>query len=354
MLSVKIQHSFPRFDLDIAFEAPAGVTALFGPSGAGKSTIVNAVAGLFKPDNARIDFDGSDLGQKPPHKRGMGLVFQDARLFPHMSVSENIDYGQRFAKKTPSANRAELVDLLDLGPLLTQRPATLSGGEAQRVAIARALLSAPRMLLMDEPLANLDAPRKADILPYLERLKQTSGLPVLYVSHAMAEVARLADHIVLLRAGKVVSAGPLFDVLSDPASIPLVGVREAGAVIPAKVVSHASDGLTCLQVAGGTLELPGVTAPPGSHIRLRVLASDIILSLKAPDQLSAMNALPVTITDILFGQGPGAAIALDASGDRLLVRVTSRTVERLGLRPGLSCFAILKSMAVAPAAIGHS
>ena len=354
---VNISHSFGDFELDIAFQAGPGVTALFGPSGSGKSSIIKSVAGLLKPSRAHIR-NGEQVMQDArrfvrPHLRNLGVVFQDARLFPHLSVAQNLDYGSRFAKNRKAANRTDVIDLLDLLHLLGRKPASLSGGEQQRVAIGRALLSMPSLLLMDEPLANLDAPRKAEILPYLERLKSDTGIPILYVSHSMDEVARLADDIVLLKDGRMVAHGPLFDVLSDPDMITHVGVREAGAVISARVLSHDQDGLSTLQVRAGTLELPGVAAPEQSDIRLRVLASDVILSLAPPEGLSAMNALPVTVQAIHDGHGPGAAIVLDAAGDTLLARVTSRTVERMGLTPGLHCYAIVKAMAVAPLAIGR-
>ena len=206
---------------------------------------------------------------------------------------------------------------------------------------------------MDEPLAALDAPRKAEILPYLERLKTDTALPILYVSHSMDEIARLADNIVILRDGRVTTQGPVFDVLSDPKIIPLLGVREAGALVRAKVTSHASDGISTLSIGRETLDLPGVDAPVGSVVRLRILAQDVILSLDAPTGLSAMNVLPATITSIQDGSGPGAAVQLDAGGERLLARVTSRSVQRMGLKPNMTCYAIVKAMAVAPEAIGQ-
>ena len=356
-LTVDITHQFGDFRLSASFTAGPGVTALFGPSGSGKSSIIKCISGLLKPAHAVITNDNHNLQDVAhfvaPHRRKMGLVFQDARLFPHMSVAQNLDYGSRFARAHPVIKRSEVIDLMNLSGLLERKPASLSGGEAQRVAIGRALLSAPNMLLMDEPLASLDAPRKAEILPYLERLKIEAGLPILYVSHSMDEVARLADDIVLIQDGAVAASGPVFEVLSNPDMIPMVGVREAGAVIAAQVISHDADGLSKLRVAAGTLELPGVRSEINSEIRLRVLASDVILSLSPPADLSAMNSLPVTVKNIHQGQGPGAAIVLDAAGDMLMARVTSRSVQRLGLRPGLECFAILKAMSVAPLAIGR-
>lgn len=352
-LSVSLQHRFGGFDLDVGFAAGPGVTALFGRSGAGKTTIVNAVAGLLRPDAAQITLDGVTFNDGhtclPPHKRRVGYVFQDARLFPHLTVAQNLDYATRFGARPKGRDR--IIEMLGIGALLARRPATLSGGERQRVALGRALLADPRLLLMDEPLAALDGPRKAEILPYLDRLKSEGAVPILYVSHAVDEVARLADHMVLLSGGRVARQGPLFDVMADPAAVPLLGVREAGAVLRAHVVEHGADGLSTLNVAAGALQLMGVQASVGAEIRLRVLAQDVLLSLERPTGLSAQNILPVTITAIRAGDGPGAAIALDAGGDTLLARVTSRAVTSMGLVPGLHLFAIIKATSVAQSAI---
>ncbi len=352
-LKVTITHRFDSFDLDVGFEAGPGVTALFGRSGAGKTTIVNAIAGLLRPDAAQITLNDTVFNSAqtflPAHRRRIGYVFQDARLFPHLTVAENLDYAGRFGAR--AKGRTHIVDLLGIGDLLVRRPATLSGGEKQRVALGRALLSDPALLLMDEPLAALDGPRKSDILPYLDRLKSDTGVPILYVSHAVDEVARLADHMVLLSDGKVTRSGPLFDVMADPAAVPLLGVREAGAVLQARVTDHGPDGLSTLQVAAGTLNLLGVQAPIGAQVRLRVLAQDVLLSLEMPRGLSAQNILPATITSIRTGDGPGAAIALDAGGEALLARVTGRAVASMGLEQGQSLFAIIKATSVAQDAI---
>ncbi len=358
-LDLHIKHRFGDFALDAQIQAGAGVTALFGRSGAGKTSIVNAVAGLLQPETAQISFDGETLCDTdrrlhvPPHQRGFGYVFQDARLFPHLDVLKNLRYGARFATRPVTIAEPDVVALLGLAPVLHRMPQSLSGGERQRVALGRALLSQPRMLLMDEPLASLDGPRKQDILPYLEHLKSAVGLPILYVSHALDEIARLADHLVLLQNGSVAAQGPVFSVMSDPAAIPLLGVREAGAVLEAKVLGHDPDGLSKLAVPAGTLELPGVAAEIGATVRLRVLAQDVILSRTAPIGLSSVNILPVRVVDVLPGGGPGAAISLDAAGQRLLARVTARAVKDLDLRPNVEAFAILKATSVAPASIGR-
>ncbi|MBY5931898.1 molybdenum ABC transporter ATP-binding protein [Tateyamaria omphalii] len=348
-LSVALRHRFGGFDLDVAFDAGPGVTALFGRSGAGKTTIVNAVAGLLRPDHGQITLDGTRFDTLPVHRRRVGYVFQDARLFPHMTVADNLDYASRYGAR--ASDRPRIIEMLGIGALLDRRPATLSGGEKQRVALGRALLSNPRLLLMDEPLAALDGPRKAEILPYLDRLKAETGVPILYVSHAVDEVARLADHMVLLAGGRVARAGPLFDVMADPAAVPLLGVREAGAVLRARVVEHGEDGLSTLQLAAGTIQLLGVQAPVGAEVRLRVLAQDVLLSLTEPQGLSAQNILPVTIRTIRAGDGPGAAIALDAGGDALLARVTGRAVQSMGLVEGQQLFAVIKATSVAQSAI---
>ncbi len=358
-LSVDITCRFQGFELEAAFDAPPGVTALFGRSGTGKTTLVNAVAGLLRPASGRITLEGAPLLDTargiclPPHQRRLGYVFQDARLFPHMTVARNLDFGTRFAPSgATGAARDDVIDLLGLAPLLERAPRHLSGGEKQRVALGRALLAQPRMLLMDEPLAALDATRKADILPYLERLKTAFGVPILYVSHALDEIARLADTLVVLHGGKVRAAGPVWDVLSDPVHVPLIGVREAGAVISGVVEAHASDGLTTLRIAGGTLALPGVAAPVGATVRVRIMAQDVILSKDRPEGLSSINILPVTVSSVQMGDGPGAAIALNAGGDKLLARITARSARDLGVAPGMACFAVLKATSVAQGSIG--
>ncbi|MEQ6248601.1 molybdenum ABC transporter ATP-binding protein [Sulfitobacter sp. HNIBRBA3233] len=359
-LELSLRHRFGEFDLDLSLRAGGGVTALFGRSGAGKSTVIKAVAGLLRPDEGHLSIAGETLMDTatgrfvPPHKRRFGTVFQDARLFPHLDVARNLDFGARYAPAGVRVPRADVIDLLGLAPLLRRKPETLSGGERQRVALGRALLSAPRMLLMDEPLASLDAPRKEEILPFLERLRDGPlRVPILYVSHSLDEVARLADTLVLLRAGRVAAQGPLRDVMSDPAAVPHLGVREAGSVIDAEVLAHEADGLTRLGVSAGTLLLPGVEAAVGARVRLRIKAQDILIARARPEGLSALNILPVRVRNIRTGEGPGAAIALAAGTDQLLARITRRAVSELDLREGQDCFAVLKSTAIAQGSIGR-
>lgn len=359
-MKLRLKHGFGDFSLDLTLEAGAGITALFGRSGAGKSTIINAVAGLLRPDEGYLEVDGETLMDTarglhmPPHARRFGTVFQDARLFPHLTVAQNLDFGTRYAPRGANIPRGDVIELLGLAPLLNRAPTLLSGGEKQRVALGRALLSGPRMLLMDEPLASLDSSRKHEILPYLEHLRDGPlGLPILYVSHAVDEITRLADTLVLLKGGRIAVQGPLRDVMANPAAVPLLGVREAGAVIEATVISHAGDGLSQLAINAGTLELPGVQAPIGARVRLRIMAQDVMLSRTRPTGLSALNILPVTVQSIRMGDGPGAAIALNAGSDTLLARITARAVSSLELTEGSEIFAILKATTVAPASIGQ-
>jgi len=359
-LSVDISHPLGAFDLRVAFKAPGGITALFGRSGTGKTTVVNALAGLLRPKSGRIVLSGEVLFDAdmriclPPHKRRLGYVFQDGRLFPHFSVRQNLTYGARFA--TPGATGPQLddvCDLLGISALLDRRPGALSGGEKQRVAIGRALLSRPRMLLMDEPLAALDAARKEEILPYLERLRDHTDIPVLYVSHSVAEVARLATSVVVMEDGHVARAGAAEQILSDPDMVRQLGVREAGAVLPATIAQHHSDGLTELAVSGGRLFLPLMDKPKGHLTRVRILAHDVIVARgAAPTDLSALNILPANIIALRGGTGPGVIVQMQCGSDRLLARITRRSADALALTPGDAVHAVIKSVSIARTDIG--
>ncbi len=358
-LSVDLRHRFESFDLDITFEAPAGVTVLFGRSGAGKSTIVNAVAGLLRPDAGRILCEGDVLFDSstglctPPHRRRVGYVFQDARLFPHLTVRQNLAYGRWFAPKTARReDTGRIVDLLGIGHLLGRRPAHLSGGERQRVAIGRALLASPRIILADEPLAALDEARKSEILPYFERLRDEISVPILYVSHSASEVARIATTVVALAEGRVARQGPAAEVLSDPSVTPL-GARAAGAMLEARVTAQHADGLTALAAAGVTLLLPKVARAPGTALRVWIAAQDVMLATTRPEGISALNVLGVTVTDLRFGDGPGVLVQLALGDALLLARVTRRSADALALAPGQPVFAVLKAVSVAPEAIGE-
>jgi molybdate transport system ATP-binding protein len=352
-LSLRLRHRFPGFRLDVAFEVEArGVTMLFGPSGSGKSTVIAAVAGLLRTDECRVEVDGllladSDRGLwLPPEQRRIGLVFQDSRLFPHMSVESNLRYGQRRAP--PGRIRLEeVVELLGIGALLGRRPRRLSGGERQRVAIGRALLAQPRLLLMDEPLASLDAARKTEILPYLARLKAGLDLPVLYVTHDLDEVARLADSLVLLEGGTVLAAGPLAK-LASRAGLPLARRDDAAAVLECSVVAH--DGarqLTRLEAAAVALLVPLVEAPVGTLLRVRIPAREVILAGRRPEQISVNNVIPGVVGHIEQDAARHAALVeVELGGGALLSRVTPDAVARLGLGPGKPVLALVKSTAI--------
>jgi molybdate transport system ATP-binding protein len=359
-LSVEITHWFPGLTLNIGFDAPEGVTALIGRSGAGKTTVANVVAGLMRPDAARVRLGETVLADTAadvwlsPQARRVGYVFQEARLFPHLSVRQNLLYGARRRGRLPEAAREVpgVTEMLGIGDLLARRPGALSGGERQRVAIGRALLSGPRMLLLDEPLAALDPARKAEILPFLERLRDNAGLPILYVSHAMEEVARLATTVVALDAGRVVAQGPAAAVLSDPAAVPALDPGTAGAVIEAVVEAQEADGLTRVAGAGGTLYLPRLEAARGARLRLRIEAQDVMLSRARPEGLSALNLIEARILSIHPGHGPGALVRLQAGDAVLLSRITQRSVAALELAEGQVVHAVIKSLAMASDNVG--
>ena len=358
-LSVAVRHAFPGFDLDIAFEAPPGVTVLFGRSGSGKTTTVNAVAGLLRPEAGRAVADGWVLFDTErgawlaPHRRRLGYIFQEGRLFPHLTVRQNLLYGRWFAAKGdgPREDMGRIVEMLGIGHLLGRRPGALSSGEKQRVAIGRALLASPRLILADEPLASLDEARKAEILPYFERLRDEVSVPVLYVSHSAAEVARLATTVIALQDGRVLRQGPAVEVLGDPTVTPL-GARGAGAVLEAAVLRHHADGLSEIEAGGVRLFLPRVPHAPGSRIRVRIAAHEVLLSRKEPEGLSALNILPGTVESVRAGEGPGAIVSVRTAAGTILSRSTRRSTEALGLAEGMSCHAVIKTVAIAPEGVG--
>jgi molybdate transport system ATP-binding protein len=346
-IEVRLRHRFKTFALDVAFEAErAGVTALFGPSGAGKTSIVNAIAGLFRPDEGRIAIDGRvvlDTKARifvPARARRTGYVFQDSRLFPHMNVEDNLRFGRRRAPNPLDEHETErIVEMLGLTHLLERNPRTLSGGEKGRVALGRALLSSPDILLLDEPLAALDAARRAEILPYLERLRDETKLPMFYVSHAVDEVARLADEIVVLRDGRVAARGSVFDLLTRIEG----DIEGMGAVLDTRVESHDDD-LSVLVFDSGRLTVPRLPRAVGTRVRVRLRAEDIMLAREEPRAISANNILPATVSAIRVG--PQADIQLAIGAARLIARITRASAQRLELAPGMPVFAIVKSVIV--------
>jgi molybdate transport system ATP-binding protein len=353
-MSVRFRHRLGAFELDAAFEfgANPGVTALFGPSGAGKSTVINAVAGLTQPTFGRIVLGNETLLDTdrgiavPARLRRIGVVFQDTRLFPHLSVRANLLYGwQRTRDRVDPSGIDAVIALLALEPLLARRPRTLSGGEKSRVALGRALLMNPRALLLDEPLAALDAALKAEILPYLERLARETRIPMLYVSHSLDEVARLADRMVVIDKGRVVAEGSVFEVTQR---LDLIAGRALlpGAVLEARIAGHdEAHGLTELAFAGEVLVVPRIAKPLGENVRIRIDAPDVMLALSRPEGISANNILPATIAAIEEA-GAHADVQLALGDARLTARITRRSLERLALKPGLAVFAVIKSVTV--------
>lgn len=352
-LDVDVDHRRGAFRLQARFTAAPGLTALFGRSGSGKTSLVNIVGGLIRPDRGRIAIDGQALVDTerglfvPAHRRRIGYVFQDSRLFPHLSVRRNLLYGRWFVHGSggATADLGTVIELLGIGHLLERHPDSLSGGEKQRVAIGRALLARPQLLLMDEPLASLDERRKAEILPYIERLRDELNIPILYVSHAIDEVLRLATQVVVLSAGRVVASGPPADVLSRLEDLPETRRADIGVVVDMEFVGQDDAfGLSRLRSASGSWLLPRLDARPGERVRARVRARDVMLALDAPHGVSALNVLPGTIVAIQPGTGADALVTLDCGGERLLAQVTRKSVEALDLAPGRRVHAVVKSV----------
>jgi molybdate transport system ATP-binding protein len=349
-LDVDIDHARDSFRLTARFVSQPGVTALFGRSGSGKTTLVDIVGGLITPDRGRVTVDGETLVDTergvfvPKHRRRIGYVFQDSRLFPHLSVRKNLLYGRWFAASNDGAagDFDSVVELLGIDHLLERRPESLSGGEKQRVAIGRALLAHPRLLLMDEPLASLDEQRRAEILPYIERLRDGAGVPILYVSHSVAEVARLATTVVILTEGRVAAVGPVLDIL------PLADAGDAGSVLDAVVAGHDETfQLTTLTSRAGELQVPRLAAGVGSQVRAYIRARDVMLSLNPPQEISALNVLAGKVAEIVplkTGGGAQADVRLDCGGAHLLARLTAKSVQRLALAPGRPVYAVIKSV----------
>ena len=339
------------FSLEARFDLPAaGVIAVLGPSGAGKTTLMWAIAGILVPAEGVISigdtvfFDSARGIDLPPEQRGCGFVFQDGRLFPHLDVGQNLHYGLVRGRGRPIAQQtAQVVEMLGIGHLLRRRPATLSGGERQRVAIGRALLSQPRLLLLDEPVSAVDEDRKGEILPYLEKLRDFAGLPILYVSHALEEVLRLAGQVVLIGSGRCAAAGPTAAVLSAQ---PLAGTRRIS-VLDGRVLEHRAEiGLSLVETAVGSFRVPEIDVPPGGSLRLVIDASDVALALEEPPGLSIRNRFRARIERIERIDRSQALIRLDAEGGGLQSVLTHDAVAELHLAPGAEVWCLVKSVAV--------
>jgi molybdate transport system ATP-binding protein len=345
---------WPGFTLDVDLDLPGrGVTALFGHSGSGKTTLLRCIAGLERYGIGSLRFKGEVWQDSargiflPTHRRPLGYVFQEASLFPHLSVRGNLDYGRRRVNGGHRVSLDHAVELLGIGPLLDRMPDHLSGGERQRVAIARALATSPRLLLMDEPLASLDLRRRNEILPYLERLHDELEIPVCYVSHSPDEVARLADHVVLLAEGRVMAAGGLRETLAR-LDLPTAFTEDAGVVIEAVVAEHDETyHLTRLDFAGGHVVVARRPETIGRRLRFRVHARDVSLALVRAEATSIANLLPATVTEVADADNPAhVLVRLDAGGTPLIARITRRSRDHLGVTPGQPLWAQIKAVAL--------
>jgi molybdate transport system ATP-binding protein len=353
MLQVSVVRKRPGFSLEATFAAPTpGVMALFGRSGSGKTTLVNIISGLWAPDAGDIRLDEDVLTDTRAsiavavERRRIGYVFQDARLFPHLNVTGNLRYGQKRVRGAPQViGFDEVVTLLGLTQLLQRRPRELSGGERQRVALGRALLSQPRLLLLDEPLASIDLARREEVLPYLEALRERLAIPMVYVSHQFDEVLRLATHVVLLEAGRVLAQGPVNTVSLRPELQSIVGPDLVGAVLEGVVTRLEPDnGSADLAVGRGTLQVSLRDVPVGSRVRLQLLARDVILATQPVHGLSVRNALASTVTAISNDDYGAVLVSLDVGGQTVLARITQNALQALNLRPGDAVWALVKAV----------
>lgn len=356
LIEASFQVDWPGFTLSVDEQLPGrGVTGLFGHSGSGKTTLLRCIAGLVRAPKGRLVFQGEvwqdDATWVPTHQRSLGYVFQEASLFPHVSVIRNLKYGQRRARSQVAADRRvsleQAIELLGIKHLLKRKPDRLSGGERQRVAIARALAVSPRVLLMDEPLAALDIARKQEILPYLERLHDELAIPVLYVSHAPDEVARLADHLVVMDGGRVLGSGPLKETLAR-LDLPMAFSEDAGVVIDALVAAHDDNyHLSRLDFPGGNVVVARRNEPIGHRLRVRIHARDVSLALERATGTSIANLLPATVTAIADADTPAhCLVQLDAGGTPLIARITRRSLDQLGVARGKAMWAQIKAVAL--------
>ncbi len=341
--------------LDLAFSVrPGEVLALVGPSGAGKSTVLRTIAGLWQPAQARVTVGGevwqdSNIARVlPPHRRRVGMVFQSYALFPHLDAVANVALAMGHIPRAQRGDEARrLLALVGLEGVGDRRPAGLSGGQQQRVAVARALARDPKALLLDEPFSAVDRPTREGLYDALMALRGSLSMPVVLVTHDLDEAQRLSDRMLVMEHGCAVSGGTAAEVLSDPAALRVLGLREAGAMITAVVEGHEGDGLSRLVTAVGPVFVPTVDMPVGARLRLRIPAHEVMISLAPPVGLSALNALPVVVAGLVQGEGPGVMVRLVLGDEEVLARVTQRSASALALVPGLRCYAVLKSMAVA-------
>jgi len=354
MLRVAVKKRRGNFLLDAEFNLPTpGVVALFGRSGSGKSTLVNVVAGLLGADIGRVALDETVLFDTaaridmPPERRRIGYVFQDARLFPHLSVAGNLRYAQRRAPAQAFVGLGEVLDLLDLGSLMERRTHQLSGGERQRVAIGRALLMQPCLLLLDEPLASLDAARRDEVLPYLETLRDQLAIPIVYVSHNYDEVLRLATYLVLMDAGKTVAQGGLGEMSLNPALRMIVGADAVGAIVDGTVLGvDPESGLMRVSVGRGELKVQAVQVAVGGKLRVQLLARDLIVATAVPRNLSVRNVLTGVVTRVTSDDAESDLVGVDIGGTVIIARVTKAATRELSLRAGLPVWALVKAVSL--------
>jgi molybdate transport system ATP-binding protein len=352
-LKLDIERRLGAFRLKVAFETGEGVTALFGRSGAGKTSVVNAIAGILRPDRGRIEINGDSVFDSehgidvPTPRRRIGYVFQEGRLFPHLNVRQNLRYAGLFSRGTPPSEFAHVVELLGLTDLLDRRPGNLSGGEKQRVAIGRALLSRPRLLLLDEPLASLDAHRKSEVLQYIELMRDEIKIPIVYVSHAVEEVVRLADTVVLMSEGEVAASGAAEEVMGRPDLRLGTGAFEGGTVIDAKVIEQDMQyDLATLAFDGGTLAVTNVDALIGEPVRVRIRARDVSIALDRPGRISIQNVLGGRIIAVGDGRSGIVDVSIGIGATTLRSRITARAARQLGLAPGLDVYALVKAVSL--------
>ena len=357
-----------------------GITGLFGPSGSGKTTLLRVIAGLEDGARGTVDFDGErwqDGGTRvPPHRRGIGYVFQDGRLFPHLDVERNLRFALERAQGRPSSRPrttpsttmdggsaanvgrnlrpiglADVVAALDLRALLRRRPAALSGGEQQRVAIGRALLTSPRLLLMDEPLSSLDVGRKREIVPLIEKLPAAFGVPVLYVTHNVDEVARLASRVVLLNAGRVIAQGDVAEILERIDLWSYTGGRETGAVLEVRVESEQG-GIATLRLREHALQVPMAEPPLGRTLRIRIHARDVAVATVRPHEISIRNVLSAEVLRIDLDASVYVELLLGIDGQHLRARITRDALDELRLKAGQQVYALIKSVALESTLLG--
>lgn len=359
MLVVNVRKTWGNFDIDAKFESGDGIAALFGKSGAGKSTLINMIAGLVTPDSGYISigdqvvFDSKNGINLPPEIRAVGYIFQDSRLFPHFSVKGNLEYGIRARHGGDQiATFCDVVKILELSDLLTRKIKTLSGGERQRVAIGRALLSAPEMLLMDEPLASLDMQLRKEILPFIERLTHDLDVPAIYVTHNIGEIVRLADEIILINEGCVTTFGLVEEITARLDLAPFFDSNNAGSIMKANVISHDYNNLlTELDIGGNNIWIPLIDSKLNTEVRLRIRAKDVSVATIPPHATSVLNVIPGKIMEIGERYGSQINLKLDI-GASLWSTITYKSLVDLDINQGDKVFALIKSVAVDRQSIG--